>query len=190
MDLGSPLETKMTHGNEARGKKWFCFSLYIINHNKKIHCTFNVQWNEWVEKWAKQFFDQHLPLTCADTTWMETELFNLTSCADTKWMKRNYFNMYSVYQKYIFSHGALKSHLHFISCRYTIHRSRIMAARTVTSGKLVRLTAKLSRQCAHWIEFLYRALCVFKALAPTYGAVSFPFNPTLTIFIFTDRDAI
>ena len=25
----------------------------------------NVQWNEWVEKWAKQFFDQHLPLTGA-----------------------------------------------------------------------------------------------------------------------------
>ena len=24
----------------------------------------NVKWNEWIEKWAKQFFDQHLPLTC------------------------------------------------------------------------------------------------------------------------------
>ena len=68
MDLGESPRNKdgrHFHGNEARGKKWFCFSLHIFHtdHNKKIHCTFNVQWNEWVEKLAKQFFDQHLPLS-------------------------------------------------------------------------------------------------------------------------------
>ena len=45
------------HGNEAREKNHFFF-LHIF-----ILIIINVKWNEWIEKWAKQFFDQHLPLT-------------------------------------------------------------------------------------------------------------------------------
>ena len=43
------------------GKNYFVFfSIFFIL------IIINVQWNEWVEKWAKQFFDQHLPLRHAD----------------------------------------------------------------------------------------------------------------------------
>ena len=45
------------HGNEAREKNNFFFSIFFIL------IIINVTWNEWIEKWAKQFFDQHLPLT-------------------------------------------------------------------------------------------------------------------------------
>ena len=45
------------HGNEAREKNHFFFSIFVIL------IIINVKWNEWIEKWAKQFFDQHLPLT-------------------------------------------------------------------------------------------------------------------------------
>ena len=35
----------------------FFFSIFFIL------IIINVKWNEWIEKWTKQFFDQHLPLT-------------------------------------------------------------------------------------------------------------------------------
>ena len=58
--LVSALKSKMaTISMETkRGKKIILFFLHIFytDHNK-------CKWNEWIEKWAKQFFDQHLPLT-------------------------------------------------------------------------------------------------------------------------------
>ena len=58
--LVSALKSKMaTISMETkRGEKLFCFfSIFLIL------IIINVKWNEWIEKWAKQFFDQHLPLT-------------------------------------------------------------------------------------------------------------------------------
>ena len=48
MDLGESPRNKdghHFHGNEARGEKMILFSLHIFHtdHNKKIHCTLNVQ---------------------------------------------------------------------------------------------------------------------------------------------------
>ena len=58
--LVSALRSKMAaiSMETKRGKK-IIFFLSIFFILIKI----NVKWNEWIEKWAKQFFDQHLPLT-------------------------------------------------------------------------------------------------------------------------------
>ena len=58
--LVSALKSKMAaiSMETKRGKKFVCFFLHIFytDHNK---CK--MKWVDW--KWAKQFFDQHLPLT-------------------------------------------------------------------------------------------------------------------------------
>ena len=56
----------------------------------------------------------------------------------------------------------------------TIRRSRIMSARTEPCNDFVILTTTLSLSYALSILFLYRVLYVFKGLAPTSAAVSFP----------------
>ena len=59
--LVSALKSKMAaiSMETKRGKKIILFfSPYFF-----ILITINVKWNEWIEKWAKQFFDKHLPLT-------------------------------------------------------------------------------------------------------------------------------
>ena len=59
--LVSALKSKMAaiSMETKRGKKIILFfSPYVF-----ILIIINVKWNEWIEKWAKTFFDQHLPLT-------------------------------------------------------------------------------------------------------------------------------
>ena len=56
--LVSALKSKMAAiSMETKRGKFFFFSIFFIL------IIINVKWNEWIEKWAKQFFDQHLPLT-------------------------------------------------------------------------------------------------------------------------------
>ena len=57
--LVSTLKSKMStiSMETKRGKKIILFFFTIFF----ILIIINVQWKEWVEKWGKQFFDQHLP---------------------------------------------------------------------------------------------------------------------------------
>ena len=50
-----------------------------------------VQWNEWVEKWAKQFLDQHLPLIHCITN--RTVVFNNSTTFRHSW-KIKFFRQY------------------------------------------------------------------------------------------------